>query len=96
MSGGFIHSMNAQVQASKVRPPIFGIASLTTPLIAAGLWFVFANPIMGVYMLLIVAALGMALALVAGRRQEACRPLSRIGLVLNGLGFTYVFLCLFV
>jgi hypothetical protein len=88
--------MNAEVQASKVRAPIFGIASLTAPLIAIGLWFVFTNPIMGVYMLLVLTAVGVALALVAGRRQEGCRPLSRIGLVLNGLGFLYVFLCLFV
>ncbi len=88
--------MNTQVQASKVRAPILGIASPTTPLVATGLWFVFTNPIVGVYMLLVLTALGVALALVAGRRQEGCRPLSRIGLVLNGLGFMYVFLCLFV
>lgn len=94
--GGFTCAMNTELQQSRSRAPVFGISSLVAPLIATGLWFGLANPSMGIYAILAFTAVGTTLALVAGRRQEAWRPLSHIGLLLNAGGFVYVILCLFV
>jgi hypothetical protein len=88
--------MYTQSQESGFRAPVFGIASLTVPLIAIGLWFMLTNPIAAVYAILVLTALGVALALLAGRRREAYRLISNIGLLLNGGGFLYVFLALFI
>ncbi len=94
--GGIVFHMGTDLKSARSRVPIFGIASLSAPLIAAGLWVLLADQIDGIYTVLVLTAVGVALALVARRRQEACRPLSHVGLLLNGGGFAYVFLGLFV
>ncbi len=96
MFGGIIFDMDRELKGVRSRIPVFGIASLTTPLIAAGVWFLLRDPIAGIYTILMLTAAGIALALVARRRQEACRLLAHAGLVLNACGFAYVFLGLFV
>ena len=46
--------------------------------------------------ILAVTAPGFILGIIAGARREACRSLSRLGLVVNACGLLYVFLALLV
>jgi cell division protein FtsX len=88
--------MSTQSQVDEKRAPVFGIASLAAPFIAIGLWYALSSAMLSLSSALILIVLGFASAIVACARKEAYRPLSRLGLVLNGGGFLYVVLGLFL